>query len=78
MEEWFSRIGGRIKEVHLHDNRGRYDAHMPMGEGEIDFSRFFSLLASHPGEPLYTIEPHGEDALWRGLEAAARYLPAGG
>jgi len=28
----------RIVNVHLHDNRGEYDQHLPLGEGTIDFS----------------------------------------
>jgi sugar phosphate isomerase/epimerase len=45
-----------------------------MGEGEFDFEQFFGLLSQFRVNPIYTIEPHQEDHLWRGWEAARRYL----
>src|SRR3972149_6073804 len=74
MEEWFSALGPRIAEVHLHDNHGRHDDHLPLGEGTIDFPRFLSLLAVYAGDPVYTIEPHGEGAMLRAVEAVMKYL----
>ncbi|MBI5598108.1 MAG: sugar phosphate isomerase/epimerase [Deltaproteobacteria bacterium] len=74
MEEWFRAVGPRIAEVHLHDNRGGWDEHLPIGDGGIDFPLFFTLLKKYSKDPVYTIEPHGEDALQRALEAARRYI----
>ncbi len=73
-EEWFASLGPRVAEVHLHDNHGRHDDHLPMGEGSIDFERFMSLMAKYTKDPVYTIEPHGEDAMRRAIEAVKRYL----
>lgn len=42
------RFPGRIKHVHLHDNRGgnspEHDLHLPVGEGVIDFPEIFMKL----------------------------------
>jgi len=74
MEEWFSALGPRIAEVHLHDNHGKHDDHLPLGEGSIDIPRFMALLKKYAADPIYTIEPHGEDVMRRALEAVKRYL----
>jgi sugar phosphate isomerase/epimerase len=74
MEEWFQEIGGFVAEVHVHDNRGEIDDHLPAGDGIIDFQKFFRLLKEFSPEPIYTIEPHGEEVLWRGVEALEGYL----
>src|SRR3990172_9307669 len=74
MEEWFRVLGPRIAEVHLHDNHGKHDDHLPLGEGSIDIPRFLSLLARYATDPVYTIEPHWEDAMKRAIEAVKKYL----
>lgn len=74
MKEWFASLGPYIAELHIHDNFGVRDDHLPVGDGAIDFPLFFSLVTKFAGEPIYTIEPHGEDVLKRGFEALGRYL----
>lgn len=74
MEDWFSVLGTRIAEVHLHDNNGKHDEHLPLGEGNIDFPLFFSLLEKYANTPVFTIEPHGEEAMKRSIEAVKKYL----
>ncbi len=74
LEEWFCELGAKIEEVHLHDNNGLRDDHLPVGEGSIDFQMFFTLLDRYSNDPVYTIEPHGEGALEKGLEAVRRFL----
>jgi sugar phosphate isomerase/epimerase len=74
MSEWFEAIGERVVELHIHDNNGRRDEHLPIGDGRIDFKEFFGLVARHSNDPIFTIEPHGEEALQRGLKALEPYL----
>lgn len=74
MNNWFETIGERIVEVHLHDNHGKTDEHLAIGEGTIDFNLFFSLLKKRSKNPVYTIEPHGEAAIQKGLLAVERFL----
>jgi sugar phosphate isomerase/epimerase len=73
---WFETLGKYLAEVHLHDNHKELDEHLPIGEGGFDFEQFFKLLSVFKLDPIYTIEPHQEDHLWRGLKAAKRYLSA--
>lgn len=71
---WAESLGPYLKEVHLHDNRGEKDEHLPLGEGTFDFKTFFAVLEQLRLQPIYTIEPHEEPHLWRSLEAAKRYI----
>lgn len=71
---WMEALGGFLSEVHLHDNYRERDDHLPVGEGGFDFNQFFSLLAKWNLSPLYTIEPHEEAHLWRGLKAVKKYI----
>jgi sugar phosphate isomerase/epimerase len=71
---WMEALGGFLSEVHLHDNHKEMDEHLPVGEGEFDFHQFFTLLSQLNLNPLYTVEPHEEAHLQRGLEAVKKYI----
>jgi sugar phosphate isomerase/epimerase len=71
---WIEALAGFLAEVHLHDNHKEMDEHLPVGEGEFEFDQFFSLLSKLNLNPLYTIEPHEEAHLWRGLQAIKKYI----
>jgi sugar phosphate isomerase/epimerase len=68
MEEWMDELGEFLGHVHLHDNAGRTDEHLPVGEGTFPFARFFERLRVLPGRPTLTVEAHSERNLWRSLE----------
>ncbi len=74
LEEWFVSIAEHVKEVHIHDNNGSSDEHLPIGEGNIDFTTLFKALKENSPEALLTIEPHGDDAIRRGLKAIHEFL----
>ena len=38
------KLSGHLKLIHLNDNRGDWDAHLPPGEGSIDWPWFISEL----------------------------------
>lgn len=71
MEEWFSALGGQLRHLHLHDNFGTRDDHLPMGEGSIDFTPLLAQLAAIPREqrPSVTLEAHSKETLLRALAA---------
>ena len=47
---WIERMGDRLAHVHMHDNMGRFDQHLPPGHGNIDFNAVFdALYATAPG-----------------------------
>jgi sugar phosphate isomerase/epimerase len=71
---WMEVLGEFLSEVHLHDNHKEMDEHLPMGEGGFNFKQFFTLLSQYKLHPLYTIEPHEEAHLWRGLQAVRKYI----
>ena len=73
-ENWFETIGAYVREVHIHDNFGSRDNHLPPGDGVIDFSRFFRLVREYSKDPVYTIEVHGEEGVFKGLEAVKAFL----
>jgi len=74
MEEWFEVLGGRIAEVHIHDNSGTRDDHAPPGQGAIDFVQFFQLMERWAPDAAYTIEAHSRPHLDSSLEALRPYL----
>jgi len=74
MEEWFSELGSYIAESHIHDNHGDIDEHLPAGEGEIDFARFFPLLNSYAPDAVWTIEAHSTERLQRAMKNIQNYI----
>jgi len=74
VSSWVDILGKYMTEVHLHDNHKEMDEHLPMGEGNFDFDQLFELLSHFKLNPIFTIEPHEEAHLWRGLEAVKKYI----
>jgi sugar phosphate isomerase/epimerase len=61
---WLDALGSRVTHIHLHDNDGSADQHLPVGQGTIDFPSIFRRLTSKKGPPrppLVTLEPHREE-----------------
>jgi sugar phosphate isomerase/epimerase len=74
--DWLEALGGRIGQLHLHDNRGERDEHLPLGAGGIDFAPLFAYLrAARAAPPLVTLEMHQPQDLAPCLEALARLWP---
>lgn len=71
---WMESLGRYLGEVHLHDNHGQMDEHLPVGEGTFPFGSFFNLLSQLKLSPIYTIEPHTEEHLKRTLKAVRKYI----
>lgn len=74
LADWFAALGPRLSHLHLHDNFGQRDDHLPVGEGGIDFAALFSLIATLPHPPSMTLEAHNQEALQRSLNAVVPYL----
>ncbi len=74
LEAWFSELGPYIAESHIHDNHGRSDEHLPVGEGNIDFDRFFALLTRYASAAVWTIEAHSTGNLQRALANIRKYI----
>ena len=70
--EWLASLEGWLGQLHLHDNHGLRDEHLPIGRGNFDFAGLFSHLKTRKIEPLITLEPRSESDLWDSLNALDR------
>jgi sugar phosphate isomerase/epimerase len=61
---WLERLGRYMGELHLHDNEGSTDDHLPLGKGNFPFIRLFAFLREKGMSPIVTVEPHTEQNLW--------------
>ncbi|MCL2760245.1 MAG: sugar phosphate isomerase/epimerase [Desulfuromonadales bacterium] len=73
LEEWFEVLGYHIFEVHIHDNHGESDEHLPVGEGEIDFKLYFRLLAEYAPDAEWTLEAHSVADIERAIKNIQQY-----
>jgi sugar phosphate isomerase/epimerase len=65
LADWFAMLGSRLRHLHLHDNHGDRDAHLAVGEGDIDFPALFKLVDTLANAPTMTLEIHDCEALLR-------------
>ena len=76
LKPWLEGLGSYIGQLHLHDNHGRDDEHLPLGHGQIDFKLLFAYLTSNDlPRPIITLEPHREEDLWPSLDYLAKVWP---
>lgn len=68
MDEWLAKIGPRLLHLHLHDNHGRADDHLPVGEGTIDFSPLQKHLSATTNSLSATLEAHSLNHLQQSLK----------
>ncbi|MDR2613394.1 MAG: sugar phosphate isomerase/epimerase [Deltaproteobacteria bacterium] len=69
---WLDIAGDRVGHLHIHDNDGSADQHLPLGAGRIDFAEVWRLVAERGLDPSATVENHDPE----GLAASGRYLAA--
>jgi len=58
LNEWLDATWQHLGELHIHDNDGVYDSHLPVGSGSVDFDYLFNFLAKKGISPVLTLEPH--------------------
>jgi sugar phosphate isomerase/epimerase len=73
---WVTSLSDPLREIHIHDNDGSCDAHLPVGKGSINFDGLFSQLNQNGMKPLLTLEPHREEHLIETLEGLHRLWKA--
>ncbi|MEI6153592.1 MAG: sugar phosphate isomerase/epimerase family protein [Deltaproteobacteria bacterium] len=59
LEAWLIPLKNRIREMHLHDNHGKSDEHLPIGWGTFPFRELKAFIAQLTGI-IYTSEFHSE------------------
>ena len=74
MAQWLKAIGPRLLHLHLHDNHGRADEHLPVGAGNIDFAPLQQHLANQTTLPSMTLEAHSSEHLVQSLHAINKLL----
>jgi sugar phosphate isomerase/epimerase len=69
LEVWMEEMLHFLGEIHIHDNHGTVDEHLPVGMGSFPFLRFFRMIRNNKDSSLIvTIEAHSEKNLWQSLE----------
>jgi sugar phosphate isomerase/epimerase len=53
---WIAPEAKHLKHVHLHNNHGENDLHLPLGEGDIDCERIINEVLRLSPEATFTIE----------------------
>jgi sugar phosphate isomerase/epimerase len=71
LSEWLDAIGEYIVELHLHDNMGDLDSHIPVGEGSFDFGALFGALKGR--DIIRTIEVTNPEDVLKSLEALKEF-----
>ena len=74
MEKWFDVLGEYIQYMHLSDNMGRFDDHLPLGSGSIDWKKVNGLWRSLGRNMSATLEVGGIN----GVEESLRFLRSNG
>lgn len=65
---WLKAMGKYVGHLHLHDNFGKRDEHLPSGNGTFPFEEFFKFLKRIKANPTITLEAHNPNDLWQSLE----------
>ncbi len=65
---WVERLGPRLRYLHLHDNYGKEDQHLPIGEGTADFPALLKALDESKFRPWLSVEVRDKPAAMRSVE----------
>ncbi len=65
---WLKVLEKYLGHLHLHDNQGKRDEHLPVGEGTFPFAELFESLRKIKAKPTITLEAHNPNNLWRSME----------
>lgn len=67
LKTWMEQMGPYIGHLHLHDNFGKFDEHLPPGMATFPFDQFFAALKEMNVQPTITLEAHSQEHLWQSL-----------
>ncbi len=74
LQKWAEAFGPLVREMHVHDNRGLRDDHLPVGEGSINFRGVILAVADAGGRPILTVEPHRVEHFHRAVSSLRALL----
>lgn len=72
-EQWVKGLKEDIRHVHIHDNMGKKDSHLALGEGSMEVGAVMRELREIP-ECTYTIECSTLDAVMKSYKILKKYL----
>jgi len=75
LDDWLVPLKNRIREMHLHDNHGAFDDHLPIGSGSfpfLDLKVFLKQAAVK--EIIFTVEPHSEEIVVDSIKRLKEFL----
>ena len=70
---WFDALGDDIRYLHLSDNGGRFDDHLPLGEGMVDWAQAHTLWQQLRRDTPITLETGGLEQVRRSLDYLRRF-----
>ncbi len=73
LDGWLVPLRDRIREMHLHDNHGGWDEHLPIGTGTFPFRELKAFL-KNAGDIAFTTEVHGEAHALESLKKLKEFL----
>ena len=59
LDEWLQLLGNKLYYVHLNDNDGKSDQHLPCGQGKFNWEQYNSLIRKFNIEPVTVLETLG-------------------
>lgn len=66
--EWVETLRSRISYLHIHDNNGKKDEHLAIGDGCIPIRKVLDAMETQSNEALWALEAGKQDGLVRSLE----------
>ncbi|MDA3902294.1 MAG: sugar phosphate isomerase/epimerase [Desulfuromusa sp.] len=73
--DWLNATAPYLKHLHLHDNHGEQDEHLPIGQGYVPFSTLFNWLKTTDISPTITLENHNLPDTELSLQVIRQHLP---
>ncbi len=67
-------LGHKIREMHLHDNYGKRDDHIPIGQGTFPFRELKAFLKTHREGLILTAEVHSELDAVQGIKNLKEFV----
>jgi len=49
VDDFLNLLADKISHVHIHDNLGKKDEHLPLGKGTVDWKRVMEKLSDYKG-----------------------------
>lgn len=56
LKRWFKKLSDKIVHIHINDNDGKYDEHLAVGDGNIDWETVFGEIVKLSSMPRIVIE----------------------